>query len=548
MCRAGPFRRSGPACAHHLALFLTDPCCFVPDFWRVVPLALAFALPVAAQPTFSLVPDADAPDEHSILPNGTWATTPYENESVLNDDWTFGTATGIAVDLFWILEAGTDYGAVSSTVTWDPAALAFDGVTEVGGIFEPPAGTFFSSSLGAPDGVRMDAALLGASNATTAVGEYAARLTVRVLRPGFSPIPLSSPALRQFTGTGGQLDVAVATEDAAVRAYLGDVAAAVPMAVGDPTRADGVVDFEDVVVFTQGYYAGTTATGGSLATYKAKLDIGPTDDGTPLSRPQPDLQIEFEDLIVFALSYGYSQTGIYPAARGATTPVRLEAGPAEAGEGAVRVPLVISGAADLRALALEADLNPALRWGGVVGVEGGFRSDDEREVFLTSATHDGRAYIDAAILGGSSLEGNRTFVEVLLFPTNSQSPEDFEGRTDLLTLDRARLRTSANVSIPVTLGVSTETSDGVPTHELGLAVGPNPSRGPLMFAMDLPIQGPVYLRIYDVLGRLVEEPVAADLRAGRHTIPWTSRLPSGTYVAVAEAAGARRSVRFSISR
>src|SRR5436309_10601921 len=34
------------------------------------------------------------------------------------------------------------------------------------------------------------------------------------------------------------------------------------------------------------------------------LDVGPTADGTPNGRPLPDHQVDFEDLLVFAGSYG----------------------------------------------------------------------------------------------------------------------------------------------------------------------------------------------------------------------------------------------------
>jgi endonuclease I/flagellar hook capping protein FlgD len=69
---------------------------------------------------------------------------------------------------------------------------------------------------------------------------------------------------------------------------------------------------------------------------------------------------------------------------------------------------------------------------------------------------------------------------------------------------------------------------GEPPHELLQAAMPNPFRARTVLAYDLPRQGRVVLRIYDVGGRLVRSLVSGAVQdAGRHAVEWDGRDAAG---------------------
>lgn len=68
-------------------------------------------------------------------------------------------------------------------------------------------------------------------------------------------------------------------------------------------------------------------------------------------------------------------------------------------------------------------------------------------------------------------------------------------------------------------------------------IAPNPALGTVRFAFQLPSRGHVELRIFDVAGRLVAEPLRAVLDAGPADVSWNARgrsgqiMPAGFYIA-----------------
>ncbi len=85
------------------------------------------------------------------------------------------------------------------------------------------------------------------------------------------------------------------------------------------------------------------------------------------------------------------------------------------------------------------------------------------------------------------------------------------------------------------------------------APAPNPARSRVSFAFDLPSRGPVTLRVYDVSGRRVAEPLRAVRAAGPATAAWDLRtragraVPPGVYVAELRAGGRVATQRFSVA-
>lgn len=69
------------------------------------------------------------------------------------------------------------------------------------------------------------------------------------------------------------------------------------------------------------------------------------------------------------------------------------------------------------------------------------------------------------------------------------------------------------------------------------SVAPHPARGGVCFAFELPEHGAARLRIYDVSGRLIAEPLRAALTAGPTEVDWNlfgrsgRAVPPGVYIA-----------------
>lgn len=98
----------------------------------------------------------------------------------------------------------------------------------------------------------------------------------------------------------------------------------------------------------------------------------------------------------------------------------------------------------------------------------------------------------------------------------------------LQPFDAILLRLEESTDVPLTEGVG-------PLRVL--AATPNPARLSLRFSIDLPSEGQVVLRIFDISGRLVAEPLRACRPAGPGIVEWDLRgssghvLPAGVYAA-----------------
>jgi hypothetical protein len=68
-------------------------------------------------------------------------------------------------------------------------------------------------------------------------------------------------------------------------------------------------------------------------------------------------------------------------------------------------------------------------------------------------------------------------------------------------------------------------------------IAPNPAHNRALFAFDLPSAGQVELRVYDVAGRLLAEPLKGQRPTGPGSVDWEirsrsgARLPAGFYIA-----------------
>lgn len=91
----------------------------------------------------------------------------------------------------------------------------------------------------------------------------------------------------------------------------------------------------------------------------------------------------------------------------------------------------------------------------------------------------------------------------------------------------------ASVGVPIDRPAAPRLVLGAPT--------PNPGRGVISFAIEVPTAGDVDLRVFDVAGRLVATLTDGPLTAGRHMVRWNARaahVAGGIYFARLRAAGA----------
>jgi len=148
------------------------------------------------------------------------------------------------------------------------------------------------------DTVRFDAScldsLVGGDGSKTI-----AYVPFKLEAPGESNIVLTGVDIRDDYNVGVPFDVVNAT----AKFWLGDVASP-----GDTMHGDGVLDINDLNLFANAYWSHL-----GDPNYGCKYDIGPTEDGYIFTMPVPDGVIEFEDLMIFAITWGYTNTRGYYA-------------------------------------------------------------------------------------------------------------------------------------------------------------------------------------------------------------------------------------------
>ncbi len=87
---------------------------------------------------------------------------------------------------------------------------------------------------------------------------------------------------------------------------------------------------------------------------------------------------------------------------------------------------------------------------------------------------------------------------------------------------------------------------------LSFAAGPNPARGSLTFAVELPISGAARLDVFDLAGRRIATPFSGRLEAGVHSLGWAlqddegASLGSGIYFARLVTLGQTRLTRLTL--
>jgi hypothetical protein len=264
--------------------------------------------------------------------------------------------------------------------------------------------------------------------------------------------------------------------------------------------------------------------------YNALVDVGPTSDLTVDGLPETDNRIQFQDLLMFALTFGAYQVGApAPELLAADVPgsaPELEVALERLGGDRFRARLLLAGnPGTLKGvhaiLAHPGAAVESVTRGSLLGAQAG-------EVFFTHLRDEevegaGRARgvgIHLAILGE----------EIAIHGQGELATIVFRGDAAGLALAHVDLRDLGNRSLGgQTPAAIEEPAAALPIAAEFLGAQPNPFNPATTLRFRLPAAERVTLRIYDVSGQLVATLLdAASLPAGEHAIAWNGRDAGGS--------------------
>lgn len=479
--------------------------------------------PVTAYPLYvARAPIAGLNDavNRTVYPNSTW-TGGYPGRT---DDWGFSGSQPVTV--FVVPGNSASFFSGSLTLQWVNGMLGSlvtvngsDGTYS--GLFTGANRILNSNMLGTTNTIRIDAARTDATNYDPAVsgeeivtGDFLVKLGFTLNKPGSTGIDVIGADFRRYVNaTAPSQYVYVEPFGTAVKAYLGDVANSTNQSSGD-----GVIDQADLAIWSNSYWSGVTGFSGGLTNYKTKFDVGPTVDGTPFSLPVPDTKIEFEDLVIFSISYGLSASNALP--KGETNPasISLSLGDAVQLGNEIRIPLRMhAGTSDVRAL--------KLRFDGIAGNFLGFEKgellqDREESIPVFSMQQGSTLAIDLAVMGADvmPLHGSGDLLWLR-----------FDAAADL-RFTEAEARTSLNRGIRVAMQHAVATGVALEQNY------PNPFNPSTTISFTLVSDAAVDLSVYNSLGQKVATILRGTAFAGTQQVTWNGTddagraLPSGVYI------------------
>jgi len=292
---------------------------------------------------------------------------------------------------------------------------------------------------------------------------------------------------------------------------LGDVTNGLTAGAGN-----NKVHVEDVSLL--GAFYGVTGGAMTAVNY---LDLGPTTTNYVDGRPMTDDQIDFEDLVLFAINYGLGQTSPALVARRAAVAgassssgdeLLIEAtNQVTAGE-TVTARLRLRGSGALIAVTARFEWDPAV----VVPVEcaaGAWLKEQEGLVFSPTP-----GTVDAAVMGGQGMVGEGELATVSFRALSTGNPK--------LRIAALAGRDARNRAVAVKSAVRPSAPIVPLTTRLGFA-RPNPFLETVTLGLSLARTGPVELAIYGVDGRKVRTLVQETREAGEYEEVWDGRDDQG---------------------
>jgi hypothetical protein len=303
---------------------------------------------------------------------------------------------------------------------------------------------------------------------------------------------------------------------AALNYHLGDVSDGVTAGQGN-----NVVDVADISLLGAHY----GLTGGAVAPF-AYLDVGPTTDFSVNSRPTTDNQIEFEDLVMFAINF---EAATKPGRTLPQTNVQellTLVAPAQVAANHDYVAAIsLAGSGGLQAISVRLTWNPAVVQPVLASGSAGLGSQGGIAFSAVPGS------LDAALLGPHAA-GMAGAIGTISFHAIADGDAEIEIQTI-----RARNATNQNVPVTTYMTVDAPTVSLLPKETSFRGCYPNPVRGSGTFEFALARGGAVDLAIYSVDGRRVRTITSGTREPGVVQLPWDGRdddgriLPAAVYYA-----------------
>jgi hypothetical protein len=326
----------------------------------------------------------------------------------------------------------------------------------------------------------------------------------------------------------------------ALNYHLGDVSNGIT-----PGQGNNAVSLEDISLLGANYGIGEPEITSRGVAY---LDVGPTIDLAPTSRPTVDARVDFEDLIVNALNYQVVSAPLWRARLKVRAQEFRVVGPSlvEAGE-TVTAELWLRGGGRVQGFSARLTWDPTVvePLGQGSWMESAQWVEGQGGVVLTPAP----GVVDAALLGaresGLSGEGRVARMRFRVLRTGESG----------IGLERVEARDARNQRLGDGELVA-RAEPTVPERTLLLAPRPNPvregERSVLEFS--LATRGMVELAVFGVDGRRVRTVVRAEREPGVYREGWDGRddgghwAGSGVYYALLVAGPARFTQRMIVIR
>jgi VCBS repeat-containing protein len=299
----------------------------------------------------------------------------------------------------------------------------------------------------------------------------------------------------------------------ALNYHLGDVSDGIT-----PGQGDNTVDAADISALGAAY-----GTVDGNVNYRNFLDVGPTTDFSIDARPTTDNQIQFEDLVLFAINFGTVSKAHLAAGGGSGHHLVLRLPEALPAVGAtIEVSLELATSGGLQAISVPLAWNSAaveyvgFAPGSLVEPGGG-------DAVLLSARP---GTLDAAALG-RTLAGNGTLATVTFRVTESSDPGFAFGDV----IGRNPRNEPIVVEQEIVVGQPVATND-LPARTQLHPNAPNPFFDQTRISFALAREGRVALKIYSVAGRLIRTLLDERMQPGDYTLHWDGRDNAGVPVSV----------------
>ena len=370
------------------------------------------------------------------------------------------------------------------------------------------AGTFTinSSVLGSNYGLKASGSHVVA-NATLKVNASAVKTNDRF---DYSLIDITAGVMTDFNG---DTISSPALNDMEIRAaYLGDVArpdsayGAIPSMI---PRPDGIIGFDDLVVFTLGW----NGLGG-VQDYIA--DLGPTLGSIPNLAADPDHVWDVHDLLAFTKMFSWYlaqnfASGTGPDGIAVTVPTGIIAGEAFRTDENLELRLKTPGIANLLAAKLTIQYDPE-EYILVSCSEGNLLNRDAETIFITEeANGQVEIYQSRFSAGLPGVSGAGILASVNLIPAGDDQGE-FTIGYELIGLDGRSIESGAFQYF----------GNGIPDNYLLEQNYPNPFNPITTIGFQLPHASRVKLEVYNLLGEKVAVLLDGYRNAGYHTVEWNS--------------------------